>query len=183
MDFLNRKNFKIKKFVLINSIVIFLLGFITHNLYDWAPSFLTVIFPVNESLYEHLKMIFITSVIFGLVLYFIAYSKKINYSNYFFSLYITSMSNILIFFAIYLPIYYRFGESMIVTFIIYFISIVASQYINALILTKTRQNFLLNLFGIIMLLTNYVILLYFTYNPIRIPFFFDSVNEVYGIYK
>lgn len=180
---MSKKNFNIKKFVLINSIIIFLLGFITHNLYNWAPSFLTTIFPVNESLYEHLKMIFITPVIYGLVLYFLAYIKKINYSNYFFSLYLAVMANIVIFFAIYLPIYYRFGESMIVTFIVYFISILLSQYLHAFIITKTKDSYLLNIIGIIMLVTNYVILLFFTYNPLEIPFFFDPNNEVYGIYK
>ena len=180
---MNKKNFNIKKFVLIYSIIIFLFGFITHNLYSWAPSFLTVIFPVNESLFEHLKMIFITPVITGLILYFIAYSKRINYSNYFFSLYLTVMANIVLFFALYLPIYYRFGESMIITFVIYFISILLSQYLNALIMTKTKDNFLLNIIGLIMLVTNYLILLYFTYNPLEVPFFFDTENEVYGIYK
>lgn len=181
--FMSKNNFNIKKFVLWYSVIIFLFGFVTHNLYSWAPSFLTTIFPVNESLYEHLKMIFITPVITGLVLYFIAYYKKINYSNYFFSLYLTVVFNIVVFFALYLPIYYRFGESMIVTFIVYFISILISQYLNTLIITKTKDSFILNVIGIIMLVTNYVILLFFTYNPIEVSFFFDTVNEVYGIYK
>ena len=180
---MRKKNFNIKKFVLINSIIIFLFGFITHNLYSWLPSFLTTIFPVNESLYEHLKMIFITPLIVGVIIYIIAYYKKINYSNYFFSLYLAIMANIVIFFVIYLPIYYRFGHSMIITLIIYFISILISQYIHAIIITKTKDILLLNVIGIIMLVTNYVILLFFTYNPLEIPFFFDTENEVYGIYK
>ena len=79
MNFLNRKNFNLKKFVLINSVIVFLLAFITHNLYTWIPSFITTMFPVNESLYEHLKMVFITPILYGIVLYFIAYNRKITY--------------------------------------------------------------------------------------------------------
>ena len=181
--FMYKERKRMKKFILINSIIIFLFGFITHNLYEWAPSFLTMIFPVNESLYEHLKMIYITPLIVGVVEYFIFYNKKEKYSNYFFSLYISIMANILVFFAIYLPIYYRFGENMIVTLSVYFISIIISQIINYMIMDKTKNNYLLNILGIIMILSNYVILLYFTYNPLKIDFFFDSNNEVYGIYK
>ena len=172
-----------KKFILINTILIFLFGFLAHGIYDWFPSFLTVIFPVNESLYEHIKMIFISPIIIGLIGYFISYRKKKKYNNYFFSLYLTIMSNIVIFYGLFLPFYYRFGENLVVTLILYFISIFISQYINYLILTKTKNNNLLNIIGIIMLLTNYVILLYFTYNPLHIDFFFDPNNEVYGIYK
>ena len=72
-----KDKFDTKKFVLINSILIFLFGFITHNLYNWLPSFITVIFPVNESLFEHLKMIFITPVIISIIWYGYTYIKKI----------------------------------------------------------------------------------------------------------
>ena len=171
-----------KKFILINSVLIFLLGFLVHNIYSWFPSFLTVIFPVNESLYEHIKLIFVSPIIIGLIWYFVFYKKK-KYNNYFFSLYLSIMANIVIFYAMFLPFYYRFGESMIATFIIYFISILISQCLNYYILTKTKNSNLLNIIGIVLLITNYLILIYFTYNPLRIDFFFDPNNEVYGIYK
>lgn len=171
-----------KKFILINSVLIFLLGFIVHNIYGWFPSFFTVIFPVNESLYEHIKLIFISPIIIGLIRYFI-FNKKEKYNNYFFSLYLSIMANIVIFYAMFLPFYYRFGENLLVTLIIYFISILISQYINYLIITKTKNNSLLNIIGIILLITNYLILIYFTYNPLKNDFFFDPNNEVYGIYK
>ena len=96
-----KDKFDTKKFVLINSILIFLFGFITHNLYNWLPSFITVIFPVNESLFEHLKMIFITPVIISIIWYGYTYIKKIKYNNYFFSLMISVIANIVIFYAIY----------------------------------------------------------------------------------
>lgn len=175
---MNNKN----KFILINSVLIFLLGFLVHNIYSWFPSFITTIFPVNESLYEHIKLIFLSPIIIGLIRYFF-FDKNKKYNNYFFSLYLSIMANIVIFYALFLPFYYRFGENLVVTLIIYFISILISQYLNYLILTKTKNSSLLNIIGIVLLITNYLILLYFTYNPLKIDFFFDSNKEIYGIYK
>lgn len=169
-----------KKFVLINSIFIFLFGFIAHNLYNWFPSFLTIIFPVNESLYEHLKLIFIVPIIIGTILYFVSYKKK-DYHNYFFSLFITVLANILIFYAIFLPIYYRFGENMIITFIVYFISILLSQVINYYLLNLINDRWWLNIVAGILFVVSSIVLIYFTYNPLRNPFFFDPNKEVYGL--
>lgn len=170
----------IKKFILINSIFIFLFGFIAHNLYEWFPSFITIIFPVNESLYEHLKLIFIVPIIIGIITYFVYYRKR-EYHNYFFSLFLTVLANILFFYALYLPIYFRFGEQMIITFIIYFISIVASQIVNYYLLNILKDRWWLNIIAGILLVISAIILIYFTYNPLKNSFFFDSAKEVYGL--
>ena len=38
---------------------IFLLGFIIHSIYEWMPNGIIAIFvPVSESIFEHIKMIF-----------------------------------------------------------------------------------------------------------------------------
>ena len=180
---MKKNRFDIKKFVIVNSVLIFLFGFITHNLYKWFPSIITVIFPVNESLFEHLKMIFITPIIVSLILYVYSSTKKIKYNNYFFALMITVISNIAIFYALFLPIYYRFGQSLIITLIIYFISIVISQIVNAKILNNTKNNTILNILGCIILVIILAVLVYFTYYPIMDDFFFDPTKEIYGIPK
>lgn len=180
---MKKDKLNIKKFVIINSILIFLLGFITHNLYEWIPSFITVIFPVNESLFEHLKLIFITPIIISLIWYVYNCIKKIKYNNYFLALMISVVANIIIFYAIYLPIYYAFGQSMIVTLIIYFISIVISQIINAKILNSNKDNYLLNIVSILILVLIFVILIYLTYYPILNDFFLDPTKRIYGIPK
>lgn len=170
------------KFIIINSLSVFLLGFLVHNIYDWLPSFITTIFPVNESLYEHVKLIYISILIVGICYYFLTYKKE-EYHNYFFSLYLTCLFNISLFYIIFLPFYYQFGENLVVTLIIYLISIIVSQYLNYYIITKTKNCKLVNILGIVLLTLNYLILLYFTYNPLQIDFFFDPINRVYGIYK
>lgn len=169
-----------KLFVIINTFLIFGFAFITHNLYKWFPSFITVIFPVNESFYEHLKMIFITPIIISTVLYFIFYWKKKPINNYLGGLFISTIFNILFFYLIYLPIYNLIGNNMVVTLIIYFISIGVSQFVNYLIIQK-RDNRTFNIISLILMFVISIVLLYFTYNPIEIDFFLDRTDNIYGI--
>ena len=47
---------------------IFLLSFITHNGYDIFPNTLTsFFFPVNESIFEHMKMIYTDYIIWSII--------------------------------------------------------------------------------------------------------------------
>lgn len=178
--FLERNDNKNKAFVIINTFLIFGFAFITHNLYKWFPSFITTIFPVNESFYEHLKMIFITPVIISTILYLIFSWQKKPINNYLGGLFVSTIFNILFFYLIYLPIYSLIGENMVVTLIIYFISIVVSQFINYLIICK-RDNSIFNIVSLIMMFIIVIALLYLTYNPIKIDFFLDRKDNIYGI--
>ena len=57
-----------KKYIILNIILTFIMGFLVHNIYNWYPSFITSIFPVNESLYEHIKLIFLSPILSVLLL-------------------------------------------------------------------------------------------------------------------
>lgn len=47
---------------------IFALGSLAHNIYDWMPNaFNALIFPINESIWEHLKILFYPTLFVGLV--------------------------------------------------------------------------------------------------------------------
>lgn len=171
---------KNKLFVLINTIGIFAFSFITHNLYTWFPSFITSIFPVNESLYEHMKLIFITPVIFSTILYFIFYFKKHKINNFLLGLLSSSIFNIIVFYIVYLPIYKLIGENMIFTFIWYFISIGLSQIVNYFIINK-KNNSLLNIISLVLIIFDITVMTYFTYHPIITEFFRDPKENYYGI--
>ena len=170
---------KNKKFVIINTILTFLLGFIVHGIYSWFPSFITSIFPVNESLYEHVKLVFLSPIFSVLILGFF-YHYKIN--NIFYGMFISVLFNILFFYILYLPIYYLLGNSMIMTLIVYFISIVASNYIYYLII-KTRYKKNYDILGIFLSIIGIVFLTYFSYHPMKNDFFKDPENNTYGIKK
>lgn len=168
-----------KKFVIINAIVTFLFGFLVHGMYDWFPSFITSIFPVNESLYEHVKLIYL-SPIFSVLIVGAFYKYKIN--NIFFGMIVSIIFNILFFYMLYLPIYYLLGNSMIMTLIVYFVSIVASNYIYYLIIKNNKlKNY--NLLAIIAYIIGIIGLTYFSYYPPKTDFFKDPKNNTYGIKK
>lgn len=171
-----------KRFVIINTIVTFAIGFLVHNMYSWIPSVITTIFPVNESLFEHMKLIYLSPIISSAILYFIFKKKGYLINNYLFGLITSIIFNIIIFYLVYLPLYYAVGESMIMTLTIYFITIVLSNYLYYLIIEIPNAS-KLNRISFFMLLVIGSILVYFTYNPIKIDFFRDPKTHVYGIPK
>ncbi len=169
------------KKVLINSILIFILGFLLHSLYNYLPCFITLILlPVNESIFEHLKMIY-TSYILLLVLKYLFFNKRFKKEDIF--LYsVTGIINIIIFLIIYLPINYIFKENLLITLIIYFISIILSNTILIKLEEKKakEKTIKISLIGIFIV---YLIFTIFTLFPPKINFFYDTVNKKYGTYN
>ncbi len=169
-----------KRFIVINIFLTFLIGFLVHYIYTWIPCILTSIFPVNESLYEHMKLIYISPIISSTILYFIFKKKGYIINNYLFGLIVSTIFNIIIFYLLYLPLYHAYGSIMIMTLIVYFITICLSNYLYYLII-EVNNSRKLNYISLIMLIVIMAILTYFTYNPIKIPFFYDTINHHYGI--
>ena len=70
------------KKIILSSFIIFILSALFHSLYNYLPCFLTsIIVPINESIFEHMKMIF-TSYMFYLLIK-ILFNKKYGFYNVF----------------------------------------------------------------------------------------------------
>lgn len=178
--YMKEKNNKI--IVIINTIAIFLSMFLFSFIYEKLPNFLTAaLFPVNESLFEHLKLMFTSFVLVSLITYIVLKIKDIKVNNYFLATFVSVISNIGLFFLIYLPLYNHFGENLILTMSLYFIVLVISEYIFYLIITKFKHQDIYNIISLILLPALWCLLIYFTFNPRRTDFFFDTVSEKYGI--
>ncbi len=173
---------KNKRFVIINTIITFLVGFIVHNIYHWFPNIITTIFPVNESLFEHMKLIYISPIISSIILYSYFYRKGYKINNYLFGLIVSTVFNIIIFYLVYLPLYYANGKSLFITLVVYFITIVLSNYLYYLII-KMNNNRKLNYISLLGIIIIGFILTYFTYHPLKIDFFKDPEKNIYGIPK
>ena len=172
-----------KKIMYIKTIAIFLSLFLFSYVYKWIPNVLTsLIFPVNESLFEHLKMIFNAEIIVSLIIYLVIKKKDIKINNYMMALLLSTIFNVILFYLIYVPIYNRFGSNLIMTMIIYFITLSISQYLFYLITLKKHNHFY-NKLCLIIIPFIAVILMYFTYKPLKTEFFFCPINETYGIPK
>lgn len=171
----------LKKAKIISTIGIFLICFLFHFIYDWIPSSITAIFfPVNESIWEHMKLLFSAVTFFGIIDYILLHKFNIKYNNFFTSLFVTAFTIIPIYLIMFLPIYYKIGENMVITIGIMLLSIIFSQVISYYIL-KAKDYKKLNVVSLTLIITSYIIFAYLTYNPIKNELFFDTKDEKYGL--
>lgn len=162
---------------LIITICIFILCIPFHFLYEWAPLDLFVCFlPVNGSLFEHMKLLFTTIFVGNCILLFL---KK---EATFLGGYLSSLFSIPFFLLLYLPLYYRFGEQMLVTFFLLFLTIYASVWFKEWLDRYIPKKKITYLITIVLVVLTYIISGYLTYNPPHIDFFFDGIQEKYGLY-
>jgi len=160
--------------------VTFILCFLTHFLYTFFPNFLTsLFFPVNESIWEHVKMMVSTILIWEVIEYFLLKNFSINHNNFLFSLFITIIVSIPIFLIIYYPIYKCIGSVFLINIICLFIAIYFSYVIGYQVMNKGDLN--LGIFGLVGIILLYIIFGYFTYFPPKNELFLNPVDNSYGI--
>ena len=166
------------KKIIINSIIIFIISSIFHFIYDIFPNSITsFFFPVNESIFEHLKLVFTSGLIFSL-LELIKTKEK----NFFLKAFLRSILLVIILSIIYIPTYYLMGEQIIVTLIILFISILITEYIITKIPTNNTYA-ILNVASTIIIILSYIVMVYLTYNPPKQDLFYDHKHNNYGLNK
>ncbi len=171
----------LKKVLKFNILIIFGLSFLTHFVYKIIPiDLFAIFFPINESIFEHMKMIYTTFLIDGIILYIFLRKKNIKTNNFFSSLFLSSIVSIISFLIIWLPIYYRIGENMIITLVVLLISIFISQITSYYVLSY-HHNKVLNYISFGFTILFIILFAYFTYYPLHNDFFLDSLNEKYGI--
>ena len=152
-------------------------------MYEWLPNFFTMIFfPISESVFEHTKMIFTSYMIWIIVKYYILKKYNLHENNFLFKELLTTFFNIILFLAVFVPIYRKYGENIFITLFIYFITIIISQIFNYFVKFKNDYKYLKILSTIVILLT-YIISTYFAYKPPINWFFIDSKNNSYGLNK
>ena len=173
---MNLKNFKI-----LSCFIIFVICFLFHFLYEWFPNnVFAIFFPVNESIWEHMKIIYSSVVFYTIIDYLFLKKKHLPINNIFTSAFLSSLLGIICYLIIYLPIYHFVGENMLISILLLFIIIIFTQYISYIILSKENNN-ILNIISIIFIIIGYIIFGYLTYNPIENYLFFDKKEEKYGI--
>jgi len=160
---------------------VFLLCFPFHFMYDWFPNTLfSIFFPVNESIFEHMKMLFSASILYGIIDYFLLNLFHQKKANFLVCLFFSSTISIPIFLIIYLPFYYWIGEDMVLNISILFLSIIISQLISCFILNcKDFKN--LNIVSIVGIILVYIVFGLLTYYPPINDLFLDPVHDKYGI--
>ena len=174
---------KLKSLKILGVIIAFILCFPLHFFYDKLPCFITsIIAPVNESIFEHMKIIFGSILISGVIQKIIVKVKRLPYKNVCISNVIASISSVFIFLILYLPIYYTIGENFPVTIFIMLLVIIISQIITIFIINY-KKNLKMENISILLVLVIYTIFGILTYYPPQNNLFLDPISLEYGIKK
>ncbi len=170
----------IKKLKIIGIIIAFLLTFPLHFLYDKLPCFLTsIIAPVNESIWEHMKILFGAILISGIIEKIIVKTKKLNINNVFISNFLSALISIPIFLIMFMPVYNIIGKNFVITIIIMLLAIIIAKIMSYVIMKKKNLN--LQKITIIFVIAIYIIFGLLTYFPPKNNLFLDPIKNIYGI--
>lgn len=175
-----------KKIIIIACIVSILLGVFLHFAYDLSGNniIVSLFVPVNESVWEHLKLIAVPFTIFSIAFYFYTHKR---FSNVFL---LTLLGNTVGMFLI--TLLYYFGtkifnsENMIYNIIIYILGVISSYFVfylgiyNTEFLEETKDS---NWLGICTLALLFALFFIGTFSPIKINLTQDPITKTYGIQK
>ena len=171
----------LKKIKFIGIIVIFLLCFLFHYLYEWFPNIVfSILFPVNESIWEHMKLIYSSFFIWGIMEYFLIKHFDIKVSNFVSSLFLTMIFSIIVYLIIYLPLYDVFKDNMVISIGILFLIIVIGSIFNYYMETTLKDNNVLSKISFLLIILGYIVFLSLTYKPLHNYIFYDTHNHKYG---
>lgn len=173
----------LRKLKLLGVIIAFVLCFPIHFLYDKFPCFITsIIAPVNESIWEHMKILF-TSILFsGVIQKIIVKVKYLPYKNVCISNIVAALSSVFIYLILFIPIYNSIGENLPITIFLMFIVVIISQIITIFII-KLKKDLHMENWAILLAIIIYLIFGILTYSPPQKEIFLDTTTLNYGIKK
>ena len=172
----------LKKVKIVGGIIIFLLTVLLHFIYEAYPNFMfSVIAPVNESIWEHMKLIYSSFIIYGII-EFLFIRRRVKFNNYLFQLFLVPVIGIISYLIVYLPIYNIFGENLVFSIFLLIVIIILEEIFSYYIL---RMNIIKNgkVIGLIGIILGYILFFYFTYYPPHNYLFLDIQTNSYGINK
>lgn len=173
-----------KRIIIIGCIIAIGLGMFLHFAYDlsYGNSLVGLFAPVNESVWEHLKLIFIPFTLFSLTLYFISKRK---FSNMILA---TVFGNIVGMFTTvvlyYVGLYFFKQNNMIYNIIVLILGIVSafsilySAIYNKEFLEETADSTIIGTCTLVLLFAIFALSTYF---PIRSELMKDPITKTYGI--
>lgn len=171
----------LKKIKILAVIGIFIISFLSHFAYEiFSNIIFSFIFPVNESIWEHMKILFTSTLLYGIIDYLLLKKYNIKHNNFPFQLYFTSLIGIPIYLVIYLPVYNLLGESPFISISLLLIVYIITQIVSYNIL-KEKELKILNIITIPVILLSYLGFIYLTYNPPHTYIFYDITEDKYSI--
>jgi len=176
---------KIFKWEMWGILFIMLLGSLLHFTFDlsgsWKP--LGIISAVNESVWEHLKLVFWPAVFWMVIEYYFVYrNNKDNYPNFLLAkaigAYLMPVVIVIIFYS-----YTIFtGESILAVDLSSFvIAVIIGQFVSYRLLRDLKSSRVYNWLGLAMLVVAIILFAMFTFFPPEVGLFRDPPTGGYGI--
>ena len=121
----------LKKIKIISFFGVFALTFLFHFLYEWFPNpVFACLFPVNESIWEHMKLLYSGFFFFSFIEYILIRKNNVKINNYILNTFLVMITTIIVYLIIYLPLYDLIGESMIISIGLLIIIIALAQFFS-----------------------------------------------------
>lgn len=175
------KKIKVQNWITLQIPATFLLASLFHFLYSWFPNvFFAAIFPVNESVFEHLKLIPISFFLWMLIgLFFVEKNDSYFYRRYAFSTLISVLVTMLL-----IPIFFYVWKwiSSYEALWLHLLNLLFSIAIGTFVGQKAYSCTKIPLWVTgILFLALFIVLAYLTFHPWMYPIFQDPLTGRYGL--
>lgn len=167
---------KVKGFIFVG-----ILGVILHFLYEWTNEnrFVACFSAVNESTWEHMKILFFPMLIFSFIE---ARYNSYEYKNYWWTNLLGTVSGILLIPVLFYTINGAFGKTPdYINILIFFISAYVAYYIELKLIKRNKSGRVSERGSLLLLCIIAVIFVVFTFFTPQIPLFMDPISGMYGI--
>jgi hypothetical protein len=172
----------IRKRFILGCVTLISLGFVFHFLYEFLgkAKYIAVFFPVNESVWEHMKLLFLPVVIWVFIERFVI-NRKVRSLNY------AIRAAALVICLLILPMTFYlcksgFGaENVFVDIGIFILDCILFQAIVYLMEERGILHFKSKTLGIAVICVISLLFILFTFLPPHIPLFFDYSHNLYGM--
>jgi hypothetical protein len=164
---------------------IIVIGSMMHFVYDWSGNLTIVgIFaPVNESIWEHLKMTFWPTLFWWLLGYLLLHkTSRIATCQWFFACSISLIVCPLVIVSFYYSYTGAFGiHSLILDIFSMILGVIIAQFLALHIYRYINSSFLYCMIAFATIFILMIAFIYFTFSPPQIPLFLDSSTGSYGM--
>ena len=148
----------LKRLKVLNVVLMFLFSFLFHFMYEWFPNFFTsIFFPVNESIWEHMKIIFGSILVVSLVQIVICKYKDIGINNRFLEIICKGVFGIVFYLIVFVSVYLLIGENMFFSIGLMFVIYVVCELLGYKLLKYNDLRYKLS----IVLIFSFMLLLEF----------------------
>ena len=180
---MNEEIKKEEKWIILGVSVIFFVGALLHFAYEFSGNnkLIGLFVPVNESVWEHLKMLILPTILWWLGFYYFSGEKLgINADRWFTATLVSLVTSMVFMVAFFYTYTGALGfESIAVDILDTFLSVLAGQLAGLHFYRYSKgMKWWIALTLIILIVILFAV---FTINPPHLPIFLDSVTKTYGI--